>query len=808
MSLKKAAQASKRSTNDKSTFPVAGATALLLAIYFSMGTLWGAPLPNAQGTGKAARSLVKELLRNPAKLRLAASPKSKRTFYFRIQINSLKPNYHFSLLVACNAGRVVVVTYDHNGRVYSYYTSGLFAIVDTRRPGDIDVFRGASMVLGVGGRAGGPSQRSEFGFAMAPVLHSPARATLDLSGPLQSALTRPVTWCGFQAATGTAVFYRKDGMLSFQMAKPKSAFPIRSVALSNASHDYITVTKINGDAQPLLDVFGVTFASLKAGGQPLRVRKYHFGEQLPWFPPPSFGSNQGEILASDALGRLMPIDENRARALDEHLISRQISALRRSGNSDVGPKSGVLPMVKIFSTLEWGLHNAVDFHAQRTVLRDGHPVYGYFSWKFDRTAYHKLLEKTWGTEVMDRLIRTLVGVALGQERGPAQKFAALDLLSDIGPGKADRQWANDGNIVSKVFARHKGNRNMSNLLLGLIRARWGLPVRAKSIAVAKRWLVNPKVNIPLRVRALEILCFTGRLPDDRHRIAELEKAYLTHPGACIAAPVPGRYLYDLSLCRTGRKILLEELTDRHSLLSGEPLLRQAAFNDISPGSPGFNLAVETAASIANDPKYSPALRKAAFYVMDRAPMPVFQKFMLKKLGENPKHFAMRMESLLTSRKAAEYFIPQLAGLFARGDDDDKVRILEAISYGFAKGSDANAAEPIISAALENADALVRWQGVGCIEGLKYACAKLNVTPLYPILVHLVKDDFQGNLWEGVVALNCLSLATNGRWKMPAAVMMANGQPDLQPNSGMVWWQAHYAAVRISALAWAARHKAR
>jgi hypothetical protein len=780
---------------------------LLLGIAMSLGASWGAALRSPRGTGKTARGIVRQLLQNPAQLRLEESPTSKRTFFFRIEIHWRKPEYRFSMLVACKSGKVAIVTYDRNGRVYSYYTSGLFVIVDARHPGVIDVFRRASMVLDVGGRAGGVQRLSTFGFAMSPVLDSPAKALLDLSGPLRSALVRPTTWCGFQSVTNTAIFCRKDGTLSFRLAKPKSAFPVQSVVSSNPKSS-ISLPKIKDGSQPLVDLFGVSLASLKASGQHLRIRNYQLGERLPWFPPSNFGSNQGEILASDALDRLMPIDENRVRVLDEHLINRQISALRHSGNSDYGPKSGMLPLAKIFSTLEWGPHNAVDFHAQRIVLKHGHPVVGYLSWKFNRIAYHKLLEKTWGTAEVDRLVGTLAGVALSKDRGLAQKFVAVDLLSDIGPGKADRQWTKGGDTVSKVFAGHADNGRTSSLLLGLIRARWGLPVGAESIAVAKRWLVNSKVNIPLRMRALEILCFTGQLPDDRHRIAKLLKMYLGNPTSCITSPISGRYLYDMSLCRTGRKILLGELVDRKSQLSGEPLLLQAAFNDALPGSPGINLAVKTARELVHNPKYSSQVRRYAFGEMCHAPTPVFRKFMLKQFGENAKHFGMRMESSLTSRKATAYFIPQLADLFARGDHNDKVRILEAIGYGFARGSDADVAAPLIRSALQDADVMVRWEGVACIGDLKYVGAKLGIAQFYSMLLHLVKDDFKGDLWKEVNALNCFSLATKGRWKMPAAGMMPYGLPNLQPNSGLTWWQQHYVAVHAHALAWAARHKVR
>jgi hypothetical protein len=784
-----------------------GVVALILVLSVGVRSSQGATASNTRGTGKVARHLVMQLLQNPIKLRLSASPTEKHTFFFRIQIHWKQPTDHFSIMVACNGGKVAIVVYGHNGMVYSYYTNDLMVIVSTRHPGNIDVFRGASPVFAVGGRAGGTHHRPMFGFVMAPVLSSPAKAVLDLSGPLHSALVRPTTRCGFQPATGTATFYRKDGLLTFQLAGPNSNYPIKSLLFSSSQGD-ITVSNITVGTQPLADVFGITLASLKACGQILHVQKYHFGEQFPGFPPLNFGSNQGEVLASEALEQLMPIDENRVRAIDERWISQQITDLQKSADSDYGPKSGIQPMIRLFSTMEWGPHKAVDTEAQRTVYRKGEPFYSYFSWKFNRAAYHKLLEKTWGAAEIARLTNALVRVALSKKRGPTQKLAAVDLLSDIGPGKIDRSWGENSKMVSRVFAGHKGVRAMDSLLLGLIRARWGLSVGAQEIATAKMMLATPQVNIPLRVRAMEILCFTGQLPDKRHEVASLVKAYLRDPQSCIASPVPGRYLYDLSLCRAGRKILLEELADRHSQLYGEQLLPQAAYNDARPGSPGFNLAIKTALQVADDPKYTPHIRHRSFYMLCLAPSPIFRKFMLGQLKKDAPHFRIpQMLVALTSRKAAEDFLPELASLFARGNTNDKVSILDSIGMGSPKGGNANGAIPIIRSALESSNAMVRWSGDGCVVALHATGAKLNAAPLYrPLLLIVAKNDFRGVMFKEATALDSFSLATRKLWPMPPAGMLPGKEvPNVEPGTGLAWWKEHYAAVRQSALAWAAAH---
>ncbi len=786
----------------------AAAILVLLGLILNGGGGRAAGIPTEvpiAGVAKgAAEQLVGRLLRHPGQLRLVGARRYKGSFFFRIRASQKSPSIHFTLLVACKAGKVAIVVTGANGRDYGYYTDGLLVLIDTKHPGCLDLFRGVSPVLALGGRAGGRHRSGTFAFAMAPVPGPAGKVVLDLSGPVKSALIR-ASWSRLQRANGTATFYGKHGTLALGLSGAKSAFPIRSLILSSAGRS-LAVLNISRKAEPLESVFGITMAKLKASGVPLRICKYRGGESLPLLPPIGFGFNRGEIMASEAMERLMPIDETRARAKDERWISQQIVDLQKSAASDYGAKSGIVPMIRIFSAIEWGLHRSVDTEAQRTVWRNGHPAYSYFSWKFSRAAYGNILKQTWGKKQVDHLTSVLAGIALSADRGLTQKLVAVDLLSDIGPWKADHGWAESDNTISKVFAGGKGSRNMSSLLLGLIRARWGLPVGARQISAAKQTLANLHISIPLRVRALEILCFTGQLPDDRHEIAKLEKAYLANPSACIADPVPGRYLYDLSLCRNGRKILLEELADRHSELSGEVLLPMAAFNGAQPGAPGYNLAVKTAAKIADDPKYKPGVRKQAFGMLCHgAPMPVFRKLMLARLGENAVHFGMPMEIALTSRKATVYFLPQLADLFANGDDNDKIRILEAIGFGFPKGGDANVAAPLIRSALRDADAPVRWEGVACIGDLKYARARLDVTPLEPILYRMVKNDFKGDIGKEVNALNCFSLATKGRWQMPAVGMMPYGLPNLQANSGLTWWQEHYAAVRRSALRWAAAH---
>ena len=794
------------------------ATFAMLGLCAEKRTLQSAaPVADTAGSGvvrRTAPQLVRRLLRDPARLQLIGSADSKRTFFFGIEARQTQQKVHYSLLVASSAGKVAIVIYNAHGRAYGYFANGLLVLVDTKRPGYLDVFRGVSPVLVVGGRAGAAHQRGAFAFEIAPVAGTAAGVALDLSGPLQSTLVR-ATQSRFQPISGTATFYGKHGSLTFRIAGPKASFPIKSISLVTPNVGLL-VSNITVGADPLDDVFNITLAKLKASGVPLRIQKYQKGEVLPLFPTaPGFKSNIPEIQAAGALEQLMPVNGDRVRAINEHWMSQQISDLRKSAPADLNlqqvaagkpdMKSGLLPMIRIFQMVEFGTHNALDTEAWHTISRDGHPFYSYYSWKFDRRAYRKLLKQTWGSKQVENLTSTLVGIALNKDRGPTQKLAAVDLLADIGPGKADSGWAKDSTFISKVYANYSGAHDTAALLLGLIRARWGLPVGAAQITVAKKMLANPKTNITLRVRAMEILSFTGHLPDDRHLIGKIVKAYLDKPVACIASPVPGRYIYDLSLCKTGRKILLEELADRHSRLYGEQLLPQAAFNDARPGQPGYKLAIRTALRLVDNPKYSPAVRHEAFVALCFAAKPVYRRFVEARIGSNVTHFGWDMQIALTERKAVADFIPQLTSLFERGDTDDKVRILLTVGFGFPKGGKANVAAAIIRRGLENASAKVRWAAVGCIGNLKFAGANLDVSPFRPILLSIVKNDFKGHLGKAVDALNCFSRATDGRWRMPVAGMTPRGEwPNLK-GEGLAWWQKHYAAARASALKWAADH---
>ncbi len=752
----------------------------------------------------AARRVVSRLLRKPAALALSSYSGAHREFFFRMAISLKKPQDHFSMLVACRKGRVAVVVY-RAGLPYSYFSNGIFAIVSSHHPGTINVYRGASLVFFVGGTAGSAHRKSTFSFLAAPILGSHAKLALNLVDPLKSALTRPARTGSFNPVTRTCIFYRNDGaVLAFRLARQGRAFPIASMEATSLK-GRLTLSDITIGPQPPNDVFGISVASLRSLRQPVRVRWYRKGENLAWFPPLKFGSKPGEILASDALAHMMPINEERVHTKYAHLLGHLITMLgdaKRGVNAN--PRYTLQLIIRIFSLFEWVTNSSVDAEAHRVIYQHGHPARSYLAWNFNRVAYHRKLEEKWGKLQIEALIRTLVDVAQSKDQGPLQKYLAVDLISDLGPGRTDRNWADNPRLVRQVFKGSKGNRSMARLLRGLIRARWDRPITANELSVAKRWLLNPAINIPNRVRALEILCFANKLPDDRRRISKLVKAYLSDPVGCIAAPTSGRYLLDLSLCRTGREILLQELADRHSQLAGEPLLPVAAYNNACAGSPGFKMAIATALRLANDLKQSPQVRRESYYEICRAaPGPVFRKFMMRRL-DGLNHFSMSLFVALTGRKAAGEFAPQLTRLFLHGDDADKVRILQTIGLGFAKGGNANGFAPIIASSLQSQNSMVRWAAIGSIVQLENAGAKLDVAAFYRKILETVQTHFfHGHLREAVGSLNCFAFATNGRWSMPKAGMHSGSVfPNLEPNSGRLWWEKHYATVRQSALQWA------
>ena len=762
------------------------------------------PAPAQKG---AIHRLVAALLRNPARLRLPEPGHPRATFFFKVQLRVNRPPDSCSLLAASDKGKAAVVVYGENGMPYAYLGPGLLAFVDANKPGQLDVFRGVSASLLAGGTKFPGKRHPSFAVALIPVSGKSGAVGLDLSPGLLRLAVRQAARTSYNSAERMLVLSTGNRRLLIALNPEGAKFAVRMVSASTPA-GALVVSDVTPGKLPIENLFRVTLDALRASGQPVRTERYHPGEKLPWFPHPGFGSNRGEVLASEALQRLMPVEESRVNSDVRRSLRKQIADLRGAEQGGQEAGDGLLPMIRIFHALEWGADQSVDNEAERTLWRNGHPAYADFSWDFNRNVYHKVLKRKWGGRLIGHLINTLASVAVHKGGGLTRKLLAVDLLSDIGPGRADRDWARNSRMVSKVFAGHSGNREMGQFLLGLIRARWGVPLAPQQIAAAKRLLSDVNANIPLRVRALEILCFTNELPDDRDGIAELEKAYLADPRACIASPVAGRYLYDLAVCRTGREILLDELENRRSILSGQPLLASAAFMGALPGSPGFNMAVGAARRIAGDAKYSPAIRNAALGMLAIAPIPVFRKVMLEQLGEHGGHFGTRMQMMLTSRKAVGDFLPQLAGLYARGSSKERVRIMLAIGFGFPRMGDANPSLPVVRSALESSDSAVRWSGVECVCALRYTGAKLDATSLYPAILAIVENDFKGRVGRIADSLDCFSLATGERWHVPPSGMLPDGQPNLQPNSGMIWWRQHYADVRESALEWAAKHPPR
>ncbi len=741
-----------------------------------------------------AKKLVAGLLRHPHRLQLVGSAKSPQTFYFRIRMGVRNPLYACRALITSKAGHVVVVTYNDAGLPYAYYGDGIFVFVNTQRPGRLDVLLGASPLFLLGSQkaaGGGPPERGAID--LSAVAGTSGAAAVDLSTSLR-AIAKFSTSTRYSASRRELIFSRAKNVKTIILAAHGRLFPIRSLELSGPHHTF-SLYDITAGSLPPENLFGVTLAKVRSTDLPCTVWHYTPGMAMKWFPPPGYGSNQGEVQAAEALEKLMPISRRRVRRHRRRWMSKEIFALAKLHSRTAALRS-------IYANLEWGPAPAINEQAVSGGQVDPNKRRSHFNWNFNRTAFHDAMEKAWGPKVMSRLAGALEAIASDTKAGPADRLVAIDLLSDIGPCRSDADWAKKTGYIGKSFG---ATPRIGALLQGLFRARWDLPLSAGEIKAADSILSDPKANLLFRTWALEILCFSRNLHDDPAVIVPLVEASLSNPDLCLTATGVDRCIYDLSLCRAGRKILLKQLTSGHSALRDNSQVALAAFNGIWPGEPGYRLAIKVATTLMNDPLSSPHARSHAFGILCLQPEPAFRKFIDQQLGSEAKDFGWNMFVALTERKAAGDFVPELASLFERCGKDDKVRILDAIGFGFPNRSDANAVASIIRSALNDANIAVKMGGVHCIEELNFANVKLDDSQFYPVLRDMVKENLKETLHDQVQTLHSFSLATDGRWQMPLAGMTPGGERSNLQGDGLAWWQKHYAAVRASALKWAADH---
>ncbi len=790
-----------------------------LAWFCLTGTAPGTRAAEAQaGAGSpksvpSASQIISRLLRHPQRLELVGSGISKETFYFRLCAKQKTGQHNMNLLVASNAGHTAVVSCTDTGLPYAYFGDGIFVIADTQHPGRLDVLLGASPVLLVGAQAAKSGSSPRWAFRLTSIAGTQGAAGLNLSVGLSN-LPKGASQATFSPSQRKLIFLHGTHTDTVVLAPPGAPFPVQSVTFAHPRL-WVSIYDITADRQPVRDLFGVTPARVKATDLPIKVWKYRPGLALRWYPCANFGSRPGDLLAAHALEQLMPINADRDHREWSHVLERLLAMLKKSTPSDSGPHSGLKVMQRLFALLEWRIHDNVDLEANQGVRHLSrasalYPLGHYTSWKFNRAAYHKTLEKQWGSGRVRQLTRALMDIALRKDGGPIQKFLAIDLLSDIGPDAQDLAWANGPAMLSKAFSGpYQHARTGESLLFGLFRARWGLTVDPQKITTAKNILANKAISLPLRLRALEILCFENQLPDDPAEVVSVVKPSLdSPPGLGWVATGSGRYLFDLSLCKTGRKILLQELEDVHSPLAGHWQLTNAAFNDVYPGTPGYMLAVRAAMHIAGDDRYDATLRNAAFWAAAKAPMPLFAEFIAGYLKPDAANLPRNLMAV-SGRMASGKLMPQLVALFRAGNARVREEVMNhAIGCGFPKGGDAQAAAPIIKMALADPSAKVQWAGMGSVESLHAWPCKLDDSQFYPALLDILKHDLAETKY-GAVALHCFQLATGGRWRVPVAGMTKDGHyTSVWEASGRAWWREHYAAVRASALEWAARHKVR
>jgi hypothetical protein len=463
------------------------------------------------------------------------------------------------------------------------------------------------------------------------------------------------------------------------------------------------------------------------------------------------------------------------------------------------------PLERIFGALEWGGPGSIQATATRPSPTSG-PHQGIdWHWNFDRGAYLQAIKKVWGKQVVENLAALLARRATTKGCSPYQWFMMLDLLSDIGPAKADAGWAGRGGRLAAWLNANNPHVMANALILSLFRARWRRPLSAEQIKAAEKVLTDERAGLVFRTRALEILCFAGQLPYEPRVIVPLVKSSLVDAEACLTSPTSGRYLFDLSLCRNGRKILLKEWTNAHSQLSGNSQLPLAAFNRLWPGSPGYNLAIKAALRVFYNPAYSGAVRRQAIGALCHAPQSIFLKVAGQILKAKSDGLSMVL-SAVEARKLAKDLIPAMVAAFPHLGRARIILLMSNMAFGFRAGSDARSALPLIRAALRDKRPTAVQMGLNAIGDMHYENVRLQAARLYPVLLRMVRAGVRYPLGLRVRAIYCLGLATRGQWSPPKAGVLppSEGGPDLTV-AGELWWRTHYAAVRRSALRWAAAH---
>ncbi len=760
-------------------------------------------MPVGNAASSAAGPVIRKLLMHPLSLQLAGSQKSRKTFFFRIHAQSVKPPQAFSVLAASKSGRVTVVLFASNGLIYGYYGDGLFVLVDTHHPGTLDVYHGVSPEFLVGSAKGKGRRPPDVAFAFLPVVGNRGAVVLDLSGPLRMLLTRS-TQLQFFPEKREIVLQRRHKRGTVFLSPPGSQFPVRAVDLFSR-RGHLVICRISPGAEPLQRLFGLTTTKLKASGVTLDIRRYQAGEQLPWLPPVGFGSKPGEVRAAVALERLMPISKKRELARRDRWMAEQIAVLgARSVVINSGPHGGMRPLERIFGTLEWGGTGSLQTASIQAMPSGRHQGLDW-RWNFDRRVYFKGLQKVWGPQEMENLVALLARRTTTQGCSPYQWFMMLDLLSDIGPAKADAGWASKGGQLAAWLSANNHHPLADALIISLFRARWDMPLSAQQIQAAKMVLTDGNAGLVFRTRALEVLCFTGQLPYEPRVIVPLVKSSLENAEACLTSPTSGRYMFDLSLCRNGRKILLKEWLNPHSRLGGNRQLPLAVFNRLWPGSPGYNLAIAAALKVFHNPGYGRATRRQAIGALCHAPQPIFRKVAGQILKTRSDGLSMVL-STIGARKLAKAFIPAMVEAFPHLEDEQIIQLMSNTAFGFKRGSDASSALPLIVMALRDERLLAVQMGLNAIGDMHYEHVHLPAASLYPVLLRMVRAGVKYRLRLRAEAAYCFGWATHGQWSPPAAGILPpdEGGPNLSV-AGKAWWRIHYAAVRRSALRWAAAH---
>ncbi len=755
--------------------------------------------PASQPAGPTPTALVHKLLLHPRRLQLAGSAKSRQTFFFRLFMREKTPPLAATALVASKAGHVAVVIYDAQGSPYAYYGGGIFVLANTLHPGGLTVILGASPLFVFGSlKADGPGPPHRAKFTLASFAGSNGAVAVDFSGPI---------WSAFKNAP-RVTYSPSEHMLAFAgraadnyvtLCAGGAAFPIKAWSVREPGRA-ASFYDITSGAQPVERLFAVTLAKVRALGLPLTIVHYVPGQTVGWLPPADFGSNPAEARAMEALGQLIPISRRRL------LLRRRQLFLQALDGVALGGHAGRLAFLRVYTTMEWGPGPSVFHYAGRLCSLPPRLAFNYY-WNFNRAKYHTLLVHTWGKAVMRRLMQTLERLALRKKSSPVQRFAAIDLLSDIGPDPSCSDWVRSDGPLAKALAAVAPDTWANRVLVAMLRVRWGMPLRPKELAAILQVLPEQKVAPLLRTRILEALCFIHELPYSPKVIVPLVVYSLKHPAACLSTGVPYRYLYDLSLCRIGRRILLEQWEHPHSPLSlaGQQQLELAAFDRLWPGSPGYHLAIAAALKVFHGSGYDRTMRRQAISALCHAPRPIFLIVARQILKGRSDGTSMIVDTM-GARKMAKALMPAVMGLFPHLGHGRLINLMSSVAFGFPKGADARSAVPLIQMALRAKRPLAVRMGVNAIEDMNYTHVHLPFARLYPALLRMVRAGAKYRLWMRAQVAYCFGLATLGQWSLPAAGLAPPevGGPDVS-TAGRAWWRVHYAAVRSSALRWAAAH---